>query len=218
MTNRFDNINLSLYVDQRNEDLLQSLCDVNFSICFAEQENYQCCFDGVHQTIVVSSSEVNPAYFAHELLHVKMHLIDYSLYTLYAKDPQHLNLSKQAYNHLVNTLEHRTMLPAFLDLGYSEDSFLSNGNHRLISTALIESHKYNIDRIISDCFTVLGNCLSFFDYQEEREYLKNNFEDCYILVNNIILAWDKYMSFNGVWTRFYYNGLLPFFTGYKTII
>ena len=214
MYNRFDNIDLSPYIDQRNEELFQSLCDDIFDIYLTEQKDYTCYFDGMRQIIAVSSSTVNPAFFAHELLHVKIHTVDNAFYIY---DWQQTKLSKRTYNHLVNTLEHIIMLPAFLDLGYPEDSFLSNGNQRLISIKEIESHNHCLDSIIADCCTVLGNCLSFFNYQEEREYLKSNFEDCYIHVNNIIIAWDKYMSFNGVWTRFYYNGLLSFLQGIKQL-
>lgn len=102
------------------------------------------------------------------------------------------------------------MLPLFLELGYSEDEFLSNGRQRLISLCDIEFHKNDFDMILFDCCTVAGNCLSFYDYKTERNYLESNYSTHYQCVNDLIAAWDRYVSFGGGWFRFKFNGFIPF--------
>ena len=202
-----DNIDLSLYIDDRNKELFESLSSTKILVRQCNGDDYGTVRIPPNLFVIFVSSQVSPAAFAHELLHIQLHEDVGSLYDL---NYSSYGFSQECYSHLTNTLTHRTMIHRFLEMGYVEEEFLSCGRDKYITIDDLKSHNTDFNTIIVDCLTVLGYCLSFHDFETEKEFLQQNHPKYYNCVKSLIEAWDKYIYPDGCWVRFFYNGFGPF--------
>lgn len=202
------NIDISLYIDERNKELFDLLSSKDIVVCSSDSENYvNCKISQNHFVVVVSTSQISPAAFTHELLHIQLRDV---VEPLYECDFSSYGLSKDCFIHLTNTLTHRTSIQKFLSMGYQEDEFLSSGREKYITLDDLKNHTSDANTVITDCLTVLGYCLSFHNLEEENEFLQQNYPQYYHCVKSLIDSWDKYISFDDGWVRFCYNGFYPF--------
>lgn len=154
-------IDVNDFLDEKNRELWEYVCsNHNIYIKEAFEDNY-----GVHIKedefiIYVLSNDICPASFTHELLHIYLSIKKYSLAT-YIKEVKYQNykllriFSHELEEHIGNVLEHRKMMPIYIDMGYKKSEFLSDYdkykmNDSILSVLISKYKKFRFYRFVYD--------------------------------------------------------------------
>lgn len=125
-------IDVNDFLDERNRELWEDVCaNHNVSIKEAFEDNYGVYIKEDESIIYVLSNEKCPASFTHELLHIWLSIKKYSPGNYikglkYQEDKLRMVFSNELVEHIENVLEHRKMLPKFIEMGYKRSDFLSD--------------------------------------------------------------------------------------------
>lgn len=119
-------------LDTKNTNLwneLNNTCSIEVKI--ENRPDYGVFSQNRKYTIHVQKDNINPASFAHELLHIYLKTKNVTIgggLTLYIKGSPSLSriFSENLLDHISNSLEHVKMIPIFLDLGYKIYDFISD--------------------------------------------------------------------------------------------
>ena len=127
-----------LYLDKRNEDLWREM-NAHFTIILKEspENNYITNYSPKGITIFVDPTDMNPAPFTHELLHLYLKhrqiriLDDFTENTATDSELLYL-LSQSVVNHISNCLEHYKMVPLFLGRDFELQFFTKDFHTKLM--------------------------------------------------------------------------------------
>ncbi len=131
-------------IDKRNADLWREMnAHFNITLKKSPESNYITSFHPSDVTILVDHTDINPAPFTHELLHLyikhkqTMILKDLSESTATDNELLHL-LSPPVVNHISNCLEHFKMIPMFLGRGFGIQFFTKDFHQQLMDMPGLE--------------------------------------------------------------------------------
>jgi hypothetical protein len=125
---------LNILIDEKNIDLWNELNEIyQIELIESPEPNYMSRVSGNIATICIYVHELSSASFTHELLHIylksKNVRITEDFYNAMENSERLNNLfSSDLKEHLTNCLEHKLMLPIFLEMGYENRFFISDYN------------------------------------------------------------------------------------------
>jgi hypothetical protein len=138
---------LDKLIDNRNIKLWNELKEkFEFILIKSPEPNYMSRLDGETATICIYESDINPAHFTHELLHVYLKLkgvqIVSDFYSVIDNNPDiYYFFSTDLKSHVTNCLEHNLMLPIYLSLGFENHYFISDYKEKKMNNKLMSSLK-----------------------------------------------------------------------------
>ena len=196
-------------IDNRNKELWESLNKTHdCSISFVNHTNeYGCFTKGKTAVIYVPESNKQPDSFTHELLHIflkqKEVFIGGGLKRSIASSNTLNNIYSEALlDHMGNCFDHIKMLPLYLELGFSRESFLLDFEQDKCKESEIKALKkkfkiglsYNskaIDFFIGKIFAIKACPNEKIDYELKLEKLKMINKSLFEINNNVIENWKK---------------------------
>jgi hypothetical protein len=125
-------------LDSRNSILWSSLNqETLILLAYHPGHEYEVQYQEDLVTLLIDRHTPHPAYFTHELLHIKIKRSVLDVAQYYQDQINHYALgflfSRNLTAHITNCLEHALMLPLFLELGYAATDFTSDHRNRKLS-------------------------------------------------------------------------------------
>lgn len=196
-------------IDERNEDLWRKMnAHFNITINDSPVSNYISEFgpDGV--SILVDRSDMTPASFTHELLHLYIKYKDTNVLSDFKEmakaDNELLHLlSQPVINHICNCMEHSKMLPMFLERNFQQDHFSKDFHSQLMDRQevdkLIHSYIKNdiydgraVQTFIKKFFSMKATANTSYDYKPYFMALKKLDTELYSAMDGF---WENWLTF-----------------------
>lgn len=205
-------LNPEKYLDHRNQDLWNELCE-NFSIRleYSKEDNYACFCQGKQASLFVDRDSVCRDSFTHELLHIYLKSKDIylgnSIRLLVSYDEVLSKiLSDNLLEHIGNCLDHIKMLPIYLDKGFRVDKFLSDYTEPKCTENEItlirqyinapNSWKQAADLYIGKYFAIKSCPNLSFDYSHYLKQLNGIDSELYEILDKFWNGWINFDIYN----------------------
>lgn len=201
-------------IDHRNSKLWDELCNSQQEIKIEKspEPNYAVFSQGSTSIIYVEEGNLNPASFAHELLHIKNSANGIYLNGALIRLRNGSSLIQKMFpqklmEHIGNCLEHIKMLPEFLEMGYLDEEFISDYHQEKLPDDEIKdinkefkktksyTTTYNalaIEYFVAKYFAAKACNNNAFDHEKQLEKLKSVDESLFNILNDFMEKWNNY--------------------------
>ena len=205
----FNERKLHLLIDDRNKELWE-FCNSNakIEITIANVDECEVYSKGGKHSIKISSQQLNPASFTHELLHVYLSIknvhVGGALYWALNEDKINRFFTTALREHVSNCLNHIKMLPLYLEMGYDIKSFITDYHvnkfteddaKRLKGDLKLFSGVYKakeIDYYIGKFFAMKACPNHEYDYSTGYDFLKELAPGLFSVLEKCMKEWDDY--------------------------
>jgi hypothetical protein len=219
-------------VDSRNIHLWQQM-NKKFNIIIREsfEPNYSVniqkkkIFRKTKVFIYVLSSDLCPASFTHELLHLylssmKILIGDDLIEIIFKNNNLYRVFSRDLRNHVSNCLEHIKMLPLYSDLGYANEKFISDYSINKMTPEEMANLEFRFSNILLLDRGSVDLYIGKFFAMKACNNTSIDYENCYLTMKNIELKlfnildefWLSWIKYDVTKTKNNYNPLLNKFT------
>jgi len=204
---------LDKLLDTKNKRLYDFLCTkMAIKLNFYTENNYGVFICKGEARIDIPENNYSSASFTHELLHILLSVYGVNIsgaIKIQKNESKYLSsvISNELADHVSNVLEHRKMLPLFIELGYDRMSFLSDSICPVLTDKEVNKFKSlfkmgmifcrSITHDVVDCYiakyiAAKGACIGTIDYSSQiSEMYKIEPELCTIM-DSVISRWGKY--------------------------
>ncbi len=219
-------MNTENLIDSRNRELWENLNKTHdCSISFVNHTNeYGCFTKGKTAIIYVPESDKQPDSFTHELLHIFLKQKEVFIGRGLKRSITSSIILNKLYSealleHMGNCFDHIKILPFYLDLGFSRESFLLDYEEDKCKESEIKSIKNNfkiglsynskaVDFFIGKIFAIRACPNEEINYKPKLEQLKAINQSLFEINNKVIDNWKKVDIENDDILAYKYNDVL----------
>lgn len=202
--------NLKKLIDQRNQDAWDTVIqEYAMEVVFHENPEHGVFYENKMATIFIPRDTHSPDCFTHELLHLYLDVKKFrlsSFVVLLFKENKVISevLPAELFHHISNVIDHTTMLPIYLSMGFERKLFLYDyddykcAEDRLIIVELGFQKNSLLWRTALDIFIgkyfAMKSCPNLsFDYSVDLSRLQNACPSLYALLEKF---WSSVLSCN----------------------